>query len=62
MTKSASVMNLSVVAALAVAWFWLRHSEPTSSSLPETHNTEPGASSTTTVSSYLASCFGWPTM
>src|SRR5882724_654761 len=36
MTKSASVVAVSVVAALATAWFWLRSNEVTTPSPPKT--------------------------
>ena len=36
MTKSASVVALGVVAALAIVWFWFRSNDITTSSPPET--------------------------
>ena len=50
MKKAASLIALGAIAALAVVWFWLRRSEPTTFTLPETHATQPTASATATAS------------
>jgi hypothetical protein len=50
MTKSASVMVLSALAALSVAWLWIRRNEPPVPAPLETHTTRSAAPATPTTS------------